>query len=136
MMTSDDTLFTHEVLGRSIVCRRLLPGQFMMLQRLLGKWQSELGGDDADDVRARELFDKINMTVLDVLEAQIVDAADVEWLTQQLLFGKVDLVEVQNILFGGRKEAPGDDEPKVKVPVKAAVRKAARKPVKGAGRVK
>lgn len=131
-MTSDDNVFTHDINGRSIVCRRLLPGQYMMLQRLLRKWQQEMRGDGDED-RGAQLLDRINMTVLDVLEAQIVSADDVEWLTQQLLFGKVELHEVQNILFGGRREEePGDDVPKRK----AVAKKAARRPVKGAGRTK
>lgn len=139
-MTTDQaekTTFEYNVSGRTILCRYMTDAQMLIARRLL--IQSRAALQRLDEEAGRESLDKLNLRMLDIMESLIVNQDDVEFVEEQMLWGKVTLTQLRPILGGGRSEEPepADDEPKQ--PVKKAAKKAARKqPVKLArpGRVK
>lgn len=125
--TTDDSTFPFDVCGRTILCRYMTDAQMLMTRRVLSQSREILKQLDEDS--GRESWDRLNLRVLDVMESLIVNAADVEFVEEQMLLGKVTLAQLRPILSGGRGEGkePADDEPGR--PVKKAARKTVKKTV-------
>ena len=112
--------------------------QLLMLQRLYTHLRD--GIDREDEAALRQSMDALDRKWLTVIESLIVDPADVEFLEQQMLTGKVELKDLRPIISGGRIEEPetADDEPRKtvrKTPAKAP-KKTAKKTVARASRTK
>lgn len=112
--------------GREVLFRYPIPAQLIMLRRrvLRGQQKFEASTDQKEKV---ELEAQLIIDTLDVVEALIVNAEDVEFLEQAMLHGHVDHVEVMDVLRAKREETK---------PVKKAARKSAAKTTASRGRTK
>lgn len=122
-MTDQET-FTVEFAGRGIVFRYPIPAQLIILRRRVLRSQEQFNGTDDIDKKVA-LESQMVADTLNVIETLIVNPEDAEFLEQAMLHGKVDHIQVMDIL---RTQKP-DSKPVTR-------KKAAAKAAPGRGRTK
>lgn len=118
-MTSDETTFSLDLAGRSILFKRAKPGQLLMLQRLLEGLRSKMD-TAASDTERGNLFIRLNKHSLDMIESLVVQPEDVEFLQEKMLLGVLDVEDLRPVLSGGKtpEAVPDDAPPKKRAPRK------------------
>lgn len=102
-MTDQDT-FTGNFDGRDIVFRYPIPAQLMMLRRRTLRLQDRYNST-TDNQERMEIESALTIDTLDVVESLIVNKEDVEFLEQAMLHGRVDHIEVMDVLRAKREES-------------------------------
>jgi hypothetical protein len=127
-MTTKRETFTFDVCGRAIVFYMPIDGQILMLQRFRAQLT---GAKDYSDEDKAKLMLSVQMKTLNVIDSLFADPGDRDWVEEQMIAGKVSILDLLPILSGGRSAAKPADDADV-APKKKAAKKAAAVPTPAA----
>lgn len=119
-MTTKRETFTFDVQDRTITFYMPIDGQILMLQR----FRAQLAGakDYSDEDKGRLVL-SVQMKTLNVIDSLFVNPDDRDWVEEQMIAGKVTILDLMPILSGGKSAVKIDDDADV-VPKKKAAKKA------------
>lgn len=119
--------FTVPLSGRDIEFKFVTIGQNMILQRLTRSVQKQVESAPMEEVPG--LWNNLVQATLDVIDTRFVRDEDRDFVTAEMLAGRIDFEDLKHVLANGKREteAPPDDaDVQLKVPrKKAAAKKAA-----------
>lgn len=120
-MTVNRETFTFAVKGRTIAFYMPIDGQILMLQR----FRAQLAGakDYSDEDKGRLVL-SVQMKTLNVIDSLFVSPDDRNWVEEQMIAGKVTIIDLMPILSGGKSAVIVADDADV-TPKKKAAKKAA-----------
>lgn len=127
-MTTKRETFTFNVRDRAITFYMPIDGQILMLQR----FRAQLTGakDYSDEDKARLLL-SVQMKTLNVIDSLFANPDDRDWVEDQMITGKITIIDLMPVLSGGKSVARVDDDADV-MPKKKAAKKAAAAPTPAA----
>lgn len=120
-MTTKRETFVFDVQGKTIEFYMPIDGQILMLQRFRAQLTGASKFSDEDKAR---LVLSVQMKTLNVIDSLFVDTDDRDWVEDQMIQGKVTILDLMPILSGGRSAAKPDDDANV-APKKKTAKKAA-----------
>lgn len=128
---SDET-FVQTLAGRDIEFRVAKPGQILILKRMYERARDQL--TDTEGRKGAEVFGEMLQRSMDVVESLMVDPANIAFLENEILMGRLEQDELMAVLAGPKKEVAPKKKTAKSTP-KAAPRKATA-PVASRGRTK
>jgi len=117
---TDQATFPVTFAGRDILFRQPIAGQIIILRRRLLRLQQE-AAQTQDENKRMELASQLIVDTLSVVESLVVNPADVEFLEESMLTGKVDHTELMAVIAMS---------PEPEKPVKKAAKKTAKAPAR------
>lgn len=120
-MTDIAGAFEYTVCGRKMWFRRPIDGQLIMLQR----FRMQIKG--ASEENLADVIMSVTTKTLNLIDSLFIDAADRDFVEEQLIAGKVGIAQLMGILTGKDTTEPADDEtpaPKKRPAKKAQAAKA------------
>lgn len=119
--------FTLTLGGREILFRKVTPGMYTAMRRYMETIQAKIK-TDLDEKTRRDLYDHITQTMLEVVDSRFMDPADREWVSKEMMLGRVEVEDVLAVVTNGdkRQEPVADDaDPPVKTVKKTPAKKTA-----------
>jgi hypothetical protein len=117
---TDQATFSVTFAGREVLFRQPTAGQIIILRRRLLRLQAQ-AAQSPDQATQLELASQLVVDTLSVVESLVVDPADVEYLEESMLTGKIDHTELMAVI--GMKAEP-------EKPVKKTASKTAKAPAR------
>jgi len=111
-MSNEAETFFKELAGRAVQFRRPVLGQLLILERIYLRQlkTAEQKKDEGERISASTLA---MMKVLDFIDSLVVNDGDREFIEEKMIEGKIDHMELLDVLGAGMKDSQEDDAPPV-----------------------
>lgn len=124
-MSNEAETFFKELAGRAVQFRRPVLGQLLILERIYLR-QLKAAEQKKDEGERISASTSAMMKVLDFIDSLVINDEDREFIEEKMIEGKIDHMELLDVLGTGLKDPQEDDAPP------ASVKKAAKRVAKKA----
>jgi hypothetical protein len=118
-MSNEAETFIKTLAGREVAFRRPVLGQLLILERIYLR-QLKAAQDNSDQKQRIAASTTAMMKVLDFIDSLVINGEDRQFIEDNMIDGKIDHMDLLDVLGAGLKDSQEDDAP-------PAVKKVAKK---------